>query len=83
MMRSEVLVATGSVSSQKLPSVDPEIEQAAADIVRDPDAYFERQRALRAWEAEEYVESELAISRLRRRSSRPSLRQFLARLSPG
>jgi hypothetical protein len=81
-VRSEVLVVAGSVPSQKLPSVDPEVEQAAADIVRDPDAYFERQRALRAWEAEEYVERELAISRLRRRNSRPSIKKFFASLSP-
>lgn len=76
-------MVAGSVSSHKLPSVDPEIEQAAADIVRDPDAYFERQRALREQEAEEYVERELATSRRRRRSSRPTIRKFLARLSPG
>ncbi len=74
---------TGSVSGHKLPSVDPEVEQAAADIVRDPDAYFERQRRLCEREAEEYVQGELAISRRRRRSSRPSIRKFLARLSPG
>lgn len=82
-VRLEVLaVATGSVSSHKIPSVDPEIEQAAVDIVRDPDAYFERQRALCEQEAEEYVERELAISMRRRRSSRPSITKFLARLSP-
>jgi hypothetical protein len=80
---SKVLVATGSASRHKIPSVDPEIEQAAADIVRDADAYFERQRALREREAEEYVAGELAISMRRRRSSRPSIRKFLARLSPG
>lgn len=76
-------MAAGSVTSHKIPSVDPEIERAAADIVRDPDAYFERQRALREQEAEEYVERELAISRHRRRSSRPTIRKLLARLSPG
>lgn len=76
-------MAAGSVSSYKLPSVDPEVEQAAADIVRDPDAYFERQRALCEREAEEYVERELATSRRRRRSSRPSIKKFLARLSSG
>ncbi|MGH3885556.1 MAG: hypothetical protein ACRDSZ_03130 [Pseudonocardiaceae bacterium] len=63
--------------------MDPEVEQAAADIVRDPDAYFERQRALCEREAEEYVERELATSRRRRRSSRPSIKKFLARLSSG
>ncbi|MDQ3762548.1 MAG: hypothetical protein M3460_13010 [Actinomycetota bacterium] len=63
--------------------MDPEIERAAVDIVRDPDAYFERQRALREREAEEYVERELTISMRRRRSRRPSIRKFLARLSPG
>lgn len=83
MTRSEVLVAASSVSSHKLPSVDPEVEQAAADIVRDPDAYFERQRALREREAKEYVERELATSRRRRRSSRPTIKKVLARLSPG
>lgn len=76
-------MVAGSVSSHKLPSVNPEVEQAAADIVRDPDAYFERQRALREREAEEYVERELATSRRRRRSSRPSIKKFLARLSSG
>jgi hypothetical protein len=80
---SEVLVAAGTVSSHKLPSVDPEIEQAATDIVRDPDAYFERQRAQHEREAEEYVARELTISRRRRRSSRPTIRKFLASLSPG
>jgi hypothetical protein len=63
--------------------VDPEVEQAAADIVRDPDAYFERQRALCWREAEEYVARELTISRRRRRSNRPTIRKFLASLSPG
>jgi hypothetical protein len=82
-MRSEVLVVASSVSSHKLPSVDPEVEQAAADIVRDPDAYFERQRVLCKREAEEYVQGELAISMRRRRSSRLSIRKFLASLSPG
>lgn len=82
-MRSEVLVVAGSVFSHKLPSVDPEVEQAAADIVRDPDVYFERQRALRAREAEEYVERELATSRRRRRSSRLAIPRFLARVSRG
>jgi hypothetical protein len=81
-MRSEVFVMAGSVFSHKLPSVDPEVEQAAADIVRDPDVYFERQRALRAREAEEYVERKLATSR-RRRSSRLTIPRFLARLSRG
>ncbi len=76
-------MAAGSVPSYKIPSVDPEVEQAAADIVRDPDAYFERQRALREREAEEYVERELATSRRRRRSSRPTIKKFLARLSSG
>ncbi len=76
-------MVAGSVSSHKLPSVDPEIEQDAADIVRDPDAYFERQRALCEREAEEYVERELAISMRRRQSNRPTIRKFLARLSPG
>ena len=80
---SEVLVVTGTASSHKLPSVDPEIEQAAADIVRDPDAYFERQRARHEREAEEYVTRELTISRRRRHSSRPTIRKFLASLSPG
>lgn len=82
MMQSEVPVAVTSVSSHKLPSVDPEVEQAAADIVRDPDAYFERQRALCEREAEEWVQGELAISMRLRRSSRPSIRKVLARLSP-
>jgi hypothetical protein len=70
-------------SGHMLPSVDPAIERAAADIVSDPDAYFERQRTWCELEAEKYVKSELALSMLRRRSSRPTVRKFLARLSPG
>ncbi len=76
-------MTTGSVSGHKLPSVDPEIERAAADIVQDPDAYFERQRTWCEREAEKYVENQLALSILRRRSSRPTVKKFLARLSPG
>lgn len=71
-------MAIGGVSSRRLPSVDPEIERAAHDVVRDPDAYFMRQRALRELEAEEYVEQELRAISIRRR--RPSLRAFLASL---
>lgn len=74
-------MATGSLTSHKLPSVDPAIEQAAADVLRDPDAYFERQRALCAREAEEYVGRELARAFSMRR--RPSMWTLLARLSHG
>lgn len=77
------LVATGMFSGHMLPSVDPAIERAATDIVSDPDAYFERQRMWCELEAEKYVKSELALSMLRRRSSRPTVRKFLARLSSG
>ncbi|MGH3773804.1 MAG: hypothetical protein ACRDRW_20840 [Pseudonocardiaceae bacterium] len=63
--------------------MDPDIKQAATDIVRDPDAYFERQRTLCEREADAYVERELASSMRRRQSSRPTIRQVLARLSPG
>ena len=77
-------MATGSVSRRRIPSVDPEIEQAANDVIRDPDAYFERQRALCALcerEAEEYVGRELARAfSLRRRSG---VWASLARLSHG
>ena len=59
-LRSEVNVAIGSVSRQGIPSADLEIKQAADEVIRDPDAYFERQRALCAREAEEYVGRELA-----------------------
>lgn len=72
-------MATGSFLGHKLPSVDPEMERAAADIVRDPDAYFERQRTRCEREAEEYVENQLALSLLRRQSSRSTVRKFLAR----
>lgn len=75
-------MATGNFPGHKLPSVDPKIERAAADIVWDPDAYFERQRTRCEREAEEWVERQLALSTLRRRSSRPTVRKFLARLSP-
>lgn len=68
------------VSSQKIPSVDPENERAAVDVVRDPDAYFVRQRALREREAGEYVERELRAISMRRRHS---VWAFLARLSHG
>lgn len=73
------LMVTGRVSSPRIPSVDPENERAAADVVRDPDAYFERQRALREREAEEYVKRELARASLTRRH--PSVWATLARLS--
>lgn len=72
-------MAAGSVSRSKLPSVDPEIEQAASDIVRDADAYFDRQRALYRQEAEEYV----AVSMRHRRSSRSGIKKFLASLVSG
>jgi hypothetical protein len=78
---SEVPVAVGSVSSHKIPSVDPEVERAADDVVRDPDAYFERQRALCQREAAEYVKRELARAFSMRR--RPSVWTLLARLSHG
>lgn len=79
--QSEVSVATGSVSGQRIPSVDPEIKQAADDVVRDPDAYFERQRALCAREAEEYVGRELARAFSMRR--RAGVWASLARLAHG
>jgi hypothetical protein len=73
-------LVTGEVSSQKIPSVDPETERAAADVVRDPDAYFQRQRAICEREAEEYVERALA----RAHSMRPrGVWALLARLSHG
>jgi hypothetical protein len=80
-MQSEVLMATGSASRRRIPSVDPEIEQAANDVIRDPDAYFERQRALCKQEAEEYVGRELARAYSMRR--RASVWTSLARLSHG
>jgi hypothetical protein len=70
------------LSSYKLPSVDPAIEQAAVDIVEEPDTYFARQRTLREREAEEWVKRELNISMHRRQTSRPRVRRFLARLAP-
>lgn len=79
MSTSGVSAVSGVRARSKLPSVDPEIEQAASDIVRDADAYFDRQRALYRREAEEYV----AVSMRHRRSSRPSLRKFLASLVSG
>ena len=63
-----------SLTRSMLPSVDPEIEQAASDIVRDADAYFDRQRALYRQEAEEYV----TVSMRQRQSRRPSIRRSLA-----
>lgn len=74
-------MATGGVSGQRIPSVDPDIKQAADDVVRDPDAYFERQRALCAREAEEYVGRELARAFSMRR--RAGVWASLARLSHG
>jgi hypothetical protein len=74
-------VTIGSVSGQRIPSVDPDIKQAADDVVRDPDAYFERQRALCAREAEEYVGRELARAFSMRR--RAGIWASLARLSHG
>lgn len=75
------MATTGSLSSHRIPSVDPVIEQAADDVVRDPDAYFERQRALCEREAEEYVGRELARAFSMRR--RASVWACLARLSHG
>ena len=74
-------MAIGSASGQRIPSVDPDIKQAADDVVRDPDAYFERQRALCAREAEEYVGRELARAFSMRR--RAGIWASLARLSHG
>jgi len=74
-------VATGGVSGQRIPSVDPDIKQAADDVVRDPDAYFERQRALCAREAEEYVGRELARAFSMRR--RAGVWASLTRLAHG
>jgi hypothetical protein len=68
-----------SVSTRKIPSVDPEIERAADDVVHDPDAYFMQQRALHEREADEYVERELARACSLRQ--RPSVWAFLTRLS--
>jgi hypothetical protein len=81
LARSEVIVTIGSVSRHKIPSVDPEIKKAADDVVRDPDAYFERQRALCEREAEEYVGRELARAFSMRR--RAGVWASLARLSHG
>ena len=67
--------------SRSIPSVDREVEQAADEVVRDPDAYFIRQRALREREAQEYVERELRALSMRRR--RPGVWASLARLSHG
>lgn len=77
----EVLVVAGRLISQQIPSVDPEIEQAADDVISDPDAYFERQRALCRRVAEEYVGRELARAFSMRR--RPGVWASLARLSHG
>ncbi|MGH3768193.1 MAG: hypothetical protein ACRDS0_18025 [Pseudonocardiaceae bacterium] len=74
-------MATGRVSRQTIPSVDTEIKQAADDVIRDPDAYFERQRALCAREAEAYVGRELARAYSIRR--RAGVWASLARLSHG
>ena len=74
-------MAIGSVSCRKIPSVDPEIQKDADDLVRDPDAYFERQRALCEREAEEYVGRELARAFSMRR--RAGVWASLARLSHG
>lgn len=74
-------MAIGSVSRHKIPSADSEIKQAADDVVRDPDAYFERQRALCEREAAEYVGRELARAFSTRR--RAGIWASLARLSHG
>jgi hypothetical protein len=74
-------VAAGSGSGQRISSVDFDIKQAADDVVRDPDAYFERERALCAREAEEYVGRELARAFSMRR--RAGVWASLARLSHG
>jgi hypothetical protein len=81
LARSEVIVTRGTVSRRKIPSVNPEIKKAADDVVRDPEAYFERQRALCEREAEEYVDRELARAVSMRR--RAGVWASLARLSHG
>lgn len=70
-------MTTENLYRHRIPSVDPEVEQAADDVLRDPDAYFVRQRALYQREAEAYVRQELARATLERRSQ--SLRRRLAR----
>lgn len=74
-------MAAGSGSGQRISGVDFDIRQAADDVVRDPDAYFERERALCAREAEEYVGRELARAFSMRR--RAGVWASLARLSHG
>ncbi|MGH3872477.1 MAG: hypothetical protein ACRDSR_13395 [Pseudonocardiaceae bacterium] len=74
-------MATGSLSSHRIPSVDPAIRRDAEDVVKDPDAYFERQRALCAREAEEFVGRELARAFSMRR--RVGVWASLARLAHG
>jgi hypothetical protein len=69
-------MVVGSVSRSKLPSVDPEVEQAASDMIENPDAYFYRERELRRQEAKEYV----ADSIQHRRRNRPGIRAFLSAL---
>jgi hypothetical protein len=71
-------VVTDSASSQKIPSVDLEIEQAADDAVRDPVVYSVR--VLREQEAKERMEQKLRSMSMRRRCR---VRASLAKLSHG
>ena len=45
---------------QKIPSVDPEMQRAAAEVIDNPDAYFEQRRALREREAEAHLREVLS-----------------------
>lgn len=39
----------------KIPSVDPEMRQAVADVIENPEAYFKQCRAQREREAEAHL----------------------------
>jgi hypothetical protein len=56
--------------SQKIPSADPDIDLAIAEVIENPDRYFDRRRALRREHARRYVRDALSVAAAARRGRR-------------
>lgn len=61
---------SGSGSHRTIPSVDPAMERAVAEVLEDAEKYSRTRRALRRSEAEVYVSEQLERARDGRRGSR-------------
>jgi hypothetical protein len=48
--------------TQKIPSVDPAMQEAVAEVLENPDGYFKRRRAQREQEAEAHLRGVLSRS---------------------